>query len=118
MARREIIVDDLDEKESPDVAERRFSVGTTDYTIDLSDKNWKKLEDALSPFVAKATEVKGPRVTVTSTGGGKKPRDYDLNAFREWARGQGHQVADKGRPNLKLLDEFKTTKEHEKSKPA
>jgi hypothetical protein len=52
VARTEVITDDLDG--SPDAQPYEFTWDGTTWTIDLAEKNRKKLEDALRPYLDKA----------------------------------------------------------------
>jgi hypothetical protein len=91
------LVDDLDGSVAS--ATLSFALDGKSYELDLSDKNAKKLRDALAPFVASARRGKGggrrsggPKMTQSSA------TDRDRNtAIREWARQHGHKVADRGR---------------------
>ena len=88
---RVFLVDDIDGTSDAQTVE--FSIGRDAYTIDLSEKNASKLEAALAPFIEKATKVgrKTPRKTAT------RAASKDTNAIREWARGEGMKVSDRGR---------------------
>ncbi len=59
MARQVVILDDLDG--SPDAEEIEFAWGGTNLTIDLSQKNYKKLEELLRPYLDAAR----PRMAAT-----------------------------------------------------
>ena len=67
MAQRALIklVDDLDHQEiEADGQTVRFAYQGIQYEIDLSDKNAKKLDKALAPFVAAARRVSSSSTAV------------------------------------------------------
>src|SRR5690606_3034313 len=61
MAEKVIRVDDIDGSEGDDVVKRDFEVLGRTFTIDLSEDNYKRLNetlDALAPFIENVAEVK------------------------------------------------------------
>jgi Lsr2 len=104
------LVDDLDGSEAVDTV--AFSIDGRQYEMDLSDKNAAKLRDALAPFVASARQIGGGRRRRTSpktAPGGKARQMTDRErtiAIREWARQQGHQVADRGRIPSSIVEAY------------
>ena len=83
MAQRTVItlIDDLDHKEiEADGQTIRFAYQGIQYEIDLSEKNAKKLDKALAPFLAAARRVstRAPRPKVIAAG-------VDTKAVRKWA---------------------------------
>ena len=86
-----------------------FSLDGKTYELDLSDKNVGKLRNALAPFVASARRTGGR--ARRSAGGPKmtqKPAtDRErTTAIREWAREQGHKVADRGRIPASVIEAY------------
>lgn len=78
--------------------------------LDLGKASRDKLLKALEPFVSKARESKTQPVatqTSLSASAGKSP--HDLNAIRAWAKGAGHEVADKGRIAAKVIEAYYTS---------
>jgi hypothetical protein len=111
MARKTVYLDDLTGKE---IAEGeggpvRFSLNDDFFELDLGKESMAKLERALAPYIEKANMVDGPQVIVEpmarprgrprgATHGQKPKTDREqLQAMREWLRGQGHEVSDRGR---------------------
>ena len=101
MAREIIVVltDDLD-KESQ--ADHSITIGWDgrNYYLDLSEKNYQALEQALRPYLDAAHRVErisgpGRRQTANSSNG-QINKDV-RKAIREWAREQGWAVSDHGR---------------------
>jgi hypothetical protein len=76
--------------------------------LDLGKASRDKLLKALEPFVSKAREAKTQPVTAqgafAATAKGSSP--HDLNAIRSWAKNAGHEVADKGRIAVKVIEAY------------
>jgi hypothetical protein len=99
------ITDDLDG--SKDATEVAFSFDGIDYTIDLSKKNAAAMAKALKPYLDAATKVSGRstrsrRTASSRTSGPRK----NLAAIREWARGQGIEVSDRGRIPAAVIEQY------------
>lgn len=117
MARKVVYVDDLDGSEisEEDGGPVEFSLAGKYYRIDLSSKNFVKLEKALAPFVAKAAEAEPPQPEQRATRGGRRASTggrggtgsgldkEQLQAVRDWLRSQGHEVSDRGRVKAELM---------------
>jgi hypothetical protein len=111
MATKVITVDDIDGYEGEDVTKRDFEVGETKYTLDLSDANFKKLQEALellAPFLEKATVVKQasgrPRKGAADTT--PRLRGYSNSDVREWASREGIEVSARGKISDEVYDKF------------
>lgn len=113
---RIVMIDDLDDKELPagEGTTIRFSVDDSMYELELSNKNAKKLRQALQPYIGKARRLGSTRGLNTgsqSTGAGagrsraRAERDQ-LAAIRGWARDNGYQVSDRGRVSKRIKDAF------------
>jgi hypothetical protein len=101
------LVDDIDGSVASSTV--GFSLDGKTYELDLSDKNAGKLRNALAPFVASARRTGGR--ARRSAGGPKttqKPAtDRErTTAIREWAREQGHKVADRGRIPASVIEAY------------
>lgn len=99
----EQVSDDLDG--SANASAVTFSYDGTEYTIDLSNKNKTAFDKVMKPYVAAGTKVSArrstPRKGARSSGG-----RTDLNAVREWATANGHQVSSRGRIKADVLDAY------------
>ena len=62
------MVDDIDGREGADVKTYRFSSGGSAYEVDLGEKNAKKFEAALAPYISKARAA-GHTVTPARSNG-------------------------------------------------
>jgi hypothetical protein len=78
MAKKVVIVDDIDGTEGDGIVTQRFSLGPDFYEIDLSPQNLLSLRAALEPFVSAGRRVRG--------GHGRKPAPNP--------RQQGHSALD------------------------
>lgn len=88
-----VLEDDLDGGKADETI--LFSLDGTNYEIDLSAKNAAKLRDALAVYVGhgrKVTRSRGRNQQRTPRRQGPSPADV-----REWARGNGYEVSDRGR---------------------
>lgn len=103
------LIDDLDGTE---IAEGRgeripFALRGVEYQIDLSKANAAKLDKALKPFIDAAQKVGGRRRrSGKSSGGGGGLSKEQLAAIREWARGQGYEISDRGRIKADIVDAY------------
>ena len=103
------LVDDLD---GTSTAEETVSFGLdgVEYEIDLSSEHASELRDGLESFVAAARRT-GGRVKRgggrTTTRGGVSGGSREQNqAIREWARRNGHELAERGRIPAHIVSEF------------
>lgn len=110
MARKEILVDDIDGTELKDGQGETvtFTYEGTEYSIDLSNKNKKKLDDALAPFVGNATKLGGRRTQRSTSSGTSSARTdrTQLQAMRDWARDHGYKVSDRGRVSQEIQEAY------------
>ncbi|HEY2191904.1 MAG TPA: Lsr2 family protein [Actinomycetospora sp.] len=115
MAQKTVVtlVDDLTGEESEDITTVEFALDGVTYEIDLDEKNSAELRDSLAQYVASARRTGGRRGASsgrrrsggagTGTPRATSPGGYDRETskqIREWARGEGFEVSDRGRvPN-------------------
>ncbi len=97
-----ILLDDLDGGTADETV--GFSLDGVAYEIDLSSDNAGKLRDALAPFVGAARRAGGRRGR-TRAAASSRARS-DTTAVREWARGQGLKVSDRGRIPSDILAKY------------
>lgn len=101
MARQliEQLTDDLDGTRADRSV--RFSWDNASYEIDLSKKNAAAFAKAVQPYLEAARKVRpttgSTRRVRTRTTGGNQQAGADLASVREWAKQNGHAVADRGR---------------------
>ncbi|MCS7483815.1 Lsr2 family protein [Umezawaea endophytica] len=102
------LIDDVDGTTSDDIATVRFGLDGVAYEIDLTAANGDKLRDELAGFVANARRVGGraKRGTVVAGGIPTARSKEQTQAIREWAKSNGHQMADRGRIPASVIDAF------------
>jgi hypothetical protein len=109
-------VDDLDGSVGEDVSTVSFALDGVSYEIDLRDANANKLRDSLEDYVASARRVGGRvkrAVATTATAAPAKASDArskeQTKAIREWARKNGHDLADRGRIPANVIAAFEAS---------
>lgn len=126
MARTTVIelVDDLTGESGDDVAPVIFGLDGVQYEIDLAEKNAADLRDRLAEFITSAKRTGGRlrRSRAASSGAvangrAAKRSPQQLAEVREWARLQGHTVADVGRVSQSILDAFDAAQAESQAKP-
>ena len=101
MARRTVVVDDIDGSE--DARAVTFSVDNSTWRIDLSEENRQRLREALDEFIESAVKVSGrraPRAALESAPA------VDLADVRTWARENGYEVSDRGRIPKEIMKAY------------
>ena len=94
-----VLIDDVDGGHADETVS--FALDGVSYEIDLSDKNAKKLRDALASWTGKARRSGSGRGRRRSSGAAPQKRT-DLGSVREWARTNGYQVSDRGRISAEI----------------
>ena len=108
MAQRVHTVLDDDIDGGPADVTVHFSFQGTQYEIDLSKKNEEKLIKALEPFTSKARRTGGRRSSAKTSAA--KTDKNQLQAIREWARANGHNVSDRGRISQDIQDAYNASR--------
>lgn len=112
MAKQKIVkfIDDLDGSEASGPV--TFGLDGKTFEIDLSDENAGRLRDSLADFITAARKAPAGRgrAPKMSSVAGQSPRTVtdreQTQAIREWARQNGHQVADRGRVPKGVVEAF------------
>lgn len=94
-----ILEDDIDGGTAVETV--TFGIDGAEYEIDLSEKNAKRLRDAVTPWAQKARKTGGRRKRGTRTASGP-----DLSAVREWAAKNGHKVSSRGRIPATVMEAY------------
>ncbi|MEV0360067.1 Lsr2 family protein [Nocardia sp. NPDC050697] len=123
MAKKVILVDDIDGKEidSGFEAPVEFSFDGKYYKLDLRQSNYEAFQEDLKKWIDAAEEVspsgaargrrdpaRGPKPGSTRADTGSGRSKEELAAIREWAQKNGHEVSPRGRiasPILEAYDE-------------
>lgn len=109
------LIDDLDQGEADETV--KFGLDGVQYEIDLSAKNATRLREALAPYVDAGTKA-GRAAGVAARLSPARRRsaqsaDREQNkAIREWARGQGKSISDRGRIPEEIVAEYHTRAGH------
>ena len=99
------LVDDLSGSQADETVS--FGLDGKSYEIDLSSKNADKLRGALADYVAAARKPGGGRKASASSAARRPAVDREQNqAIREWARGKGMKVNDRGRIPSEVVDAY------------
>jgi hypothetical protein len=97
-----LLVDDLDGGEAAGTV--RFGLDGTEYEIDLSAAHGDELRGALAQYLAHARRVGG-----TTRNAVRGRRDaVDNSKVREWAKGQGIEIKERGRVPADIVEKYKT----------
>src|SRR3984957_11166849 len=100
-----LFIDDIDG--GPAEGTVRFGLDGTDYEIDLSTAHSEELHKVLAGYVTHArraagTARRGPR--------GRRPADpLDTRKVRQWAKGQGFDIKERGRVPAEVIEKYKAT---------
>lgn len=104
MAKKITLVDDIDGKHIEDGkgGTYTFALDGTEYEIDLTDENYGLLQDALSDFIDNGRRASGRGAKKAAT----RKTSTDLQAIREWAAKNGHEVSGRGRIAQTVVDAY------------
>ncbi len=105
-----LLVDDITGEEVKDDGSTvNFAVDGVEYEIDLNEKNLGKFRESMKFYTdhGRRTGGRKQRGTVGSSAGGSTKTDpSQLAAIREWGRGNGYKVSDRGRVSQEIKDAF------------
>jgi Lsr2 len=99
-----LLVCDLHDDDTTGTETVRFSLDGVGYEIDVCDAHGRALRDAFAPYVGA-----GRRATGRAALGARRQRrsgSGQAAAVREWARGQGLPVPDRGRVPADLAERY------------
>jgi hypothetical protein len=97
-----MLIDDLDGGEAASTV--RFGLDGTEYEIDLSAAHTDELRSALERYLAHARRAgRTAKSTVRSRRGDVA---VDTAKVREWAKGQGIEIKDRGRVPAGVLEQY------------
>jgi nucleoid-associated protein Lsr2 len=101
------LIDDLDGSEAQHTV--TFALEGRAYEVDLSKKNVAAFEKAMKPYLAVARSARSASSPASrrgrSTGTAARSR-RNLQAIREWARANGHEVSDRGRVSASVIEAY------------
>ena len=100
-----VLIDDLDGKEVTDGGQTvSFSLNGKTWEIDLGEKNAKKLQDALAPFMAAGRRAGGGRRGRSAS---SSSHEVDTKAVRAWAASNGIELSSRGRIPASVIERYK-----------
>jgi len=117
MAKKVIIVDDIDGTEGDGIVTQRFSLGSDFYEVDLCPQNLLSLRAALEPIVSagrRVTRGQHKKKPASESKQGNSAFDFPREqrvAIRTWARDNGYDVADRGAFSQELLAAYRDASE-------
>ena len=100
-----ILVDDIDDSAAIETV--KFGLDGTEYEIDLSADHVEELRKLTAHYIAKARKVTGSgrRSTRSRSATENGP---DSRKVRDWAKGEGIKVSDRGRLPANILAQYET----------
>jgi hypothetical protein len=98
-----VLIDDLDGGEAAGTV--RFGLDGTEYEIDLSARHSDQLRKALELYLAHARPAGG---TARGAARSRRGAAVDTAKVREWAKGRGIEVKDRGRVPADVVEQYQT----------
>ena len=98
-----LLIDDLDGGEAAGTV--RFGLDGAEYEIDLSAAHSDELRKALELYLAHARRTGGTARNAART---RRGGTVDSSKVRDWAKGQGIEVKDRGRVPADVVEHYKT----------
>jgi hypothetical protein len=98
-----LLIDDLDGGEAAGTV--RFGLDGTEYEIDLSAAHSDELRKALGQYLAHARRSGGRARNAART---RRGGAVDSAKVRDWAKGQGIEVKDRGRVPADVVEQYQT----------
>ena len=99
-----LLIDDLDGGEAAGTV--RFGLDGVEYEIDLSATHSDELRKALERYHAHARRTGGTARSAARSRRGSVT--VDTAKVREWAKGQGIEVKDRGRVPANVVEQYQT----------
>lgn len=99
-----VLVDDVDGSAADETV--TFAVDGISYEIDLSADNADRLRDGLAEWLQHARRVSGSRRRGSRSTTKQSTTAASNTTVREWARANGHEVAERGRIKSEIVDAF------------
>jgi Lsr2 len=97
-----LFIDDIDGGAADGTV--RFGLDGTDYEIDLSGEHADELRKALGKYIEHSRKVGG--TTRRSPRGHRDAPAIDTSKVREWAKGNGYEIKDRGRVPADLVAKY------------
>jgi hypothetical protein len=94
------LIDDLDGSEATQTV--TFALDGTNFEIDLSATNAKRLREILTPYIEHSSRARHRSITLVMAATGSD----QSRAIREWARRKGYHVASSGRIKQEIVEAY------------
>jgi hypothetical protein len=98
-----LFIDDIDGGEAAGTV--RFALDGVEYEIDLSTEHTDELHTALGKYVDHARKVGG--TSKRALRGRRTASAIDTHKVREWAKGQGIEIKDRGRVPANIVEQYR-----------
>jgi hypothetical protein len=99
--------DDLDG--GPASGTVHFALGSSEFEIDLSDRNARKFRQQLNPFIEHARRSRRGATTPASRSAAGRRRTVGI---RTWARDHGMDVSERGRIPIEVVQRYEAANGH------
>lgn len=105
MAKKVVVqlIDDIDGSVAEETIQ--FSLDGVNYEVDLSDDNAQKLRADFAPWIQVAHKS-GSRKASARKASRSKSDTTDASKIREWARGKGIEVSERGRIPANVREQY------------
>jgi hypothetical protein len=100
-----VFIDDLDGSAAETTI--RFGLDGVEYEIDLNAAHASELRNAMETYIAIGRKVGGTPGRTRPAGKSTTAAGPSPSEVREWAKGQGIEVKDRGRVPAELIVKFK-----------
>jgi hypothetical protein len=100
-----LFIDDIDGGEAAGTV--RFGLDGTEYEIDLSTAHADELRNVLGQYVAHARKAGG--TARRAARGRRGTAAVDTHKVREWAKGQGIEIKERGRVPAGIVEKYQAT---------
>jgi len=97
-----LFIDDIDGGAADGTV--RFGLDGADYEIDLSGEHSDELRKALGKYIEHSRKVGG--AARRAARGGRGANGIDAAKVREWAKGNGYDIKDRGRVSADLVEKY------------
>jgi hypothetical protein len=97
-----LFIDDIDGGAADGTV--RFGLDGADYEIDLSGQHSDELRKALGKYIEHSRKIGG--TARRAARGGRGANAIDAAKVREWAKGNGYDIKDRGRVSADLVEKY------------
>src|SRR4051812_2868285 len=101
-----LVVCDLHDGESPAEESVAFSLDGAGYEIDLCKKHASAMREAFAPYVGAGRKGRPGGRAARGGRGRRRGGSGRANEIREWARGQGIAVSERGRISSDVMAQY------------